>query len=90
MSDLTDLRDHARERANWQPGPRRMACGDHTVFGTPKPPDHANCGGHDCGCDCHRPTTKERQMWTQIADEIDAYLTPDDEGPGLFDQGGVA
>lgn len=86
MSDLTDLRDHARERANWQPGPPGVACRERTTFGSPKPPDHEHCGGHNCGCECHRPTAKECQMWTQITDEIDAYLAPDDDGPRLFEE----
>lgn len=72
MSDLTDLRNHARERANWQAGDLRAACRDRTTFGTPKPADHTNCGG--CGCTCHKPSDYERAMWLQIADEIDGYL----------------
>lgn len=84
MSDLADLRDHARARADWQPGEKRAACKERTAFGMPKPADHANCGGHRCGCDCHRPTMKERVMWQQIADEIDAYLAPPTEEPDLF------
>ena len=36
------------------------------------------CGG--CGSD------SERALWTQIADEIDAYLTPEDDGPDLFEE----
>lgn len=64
----------AHQRANWQPGTVRVACRDTTIFGAPKPADHTNCGG--CGCDCHAPTDQERALWRQIADEIDAYLTP--------------
>lgn len=75
MSELTALRDHARERAGWQRGDLRAACRERTSFGTPKPADHANCGGHRCGCACHEPTEHERVMWRQIADEIDAYLS---------------
>ena len=37
------------------------------------------CGG--CGSD------KERAMWAGIADELDAYLTVEDDGPGLFGGG---
>lgn len=84
MSELEHLRDHARERLAWQPGPPRIACKDTTIFGSPKPADHANCGGHRCGCECHRPADRERHLWTQIADEIDTYLTPNDDGPDLF------
>lgn len=80
MTHLDDLRDHAQERANWQPGDPKAACRDRTAFGTPKPADHANCGGNRCGCDCHRPTDRERHLWQQIADELDAYLGDDDDG----------
>lgn len=84
MSELTDLRDHARERLAWTPDlPMRLACKERTIFGSPKPADHANCGGN-CGCACHEPTAKERRLWTQIADEIDTYLAPDNEEEGLF------
>jgi len=89
MSELTDFRDHARARADWQPSPGlRAACRDRTEFGTPKRPDHANCGGDRCGCDCHRPTDRERVMWQRLADEIDNYLNPTPAGdePSLFDQ----
>lgn len=85
MSALTEFRDHARERASWQPGERRAACKERTVFGAPKPPDHVNCGGHRCGCECHKPTDAERDLWTRLADEIDAHLTADGEGGGLLD-----
>lgn len=76
MSDLTDFRNYARERADWQPGGPRYACHDQTAFGSPKPPDHANCAGASCGCSCHKPTDRERAMWTALADEIDSYLAP--------------
>lgn len=88
MSELEQLRDHARERLAWNPGPPRAACSERTPLRTPKPPDHVNCGGHRCGCECHRPSDRERHLWTQIANEIDAHLSPDNEGPDLF--GGVA
>lgn len=86
MSDLTDLRDHAQARAAWQPGPLRAACSGKTAFGTPKPPDHANCGGHRCGCRCHQPTDSERRMWARIADEIDTYLGDDDDQTLNFEE----
>lgn len=36
------------------------------------------------------PTDRERELWTRLADEIDAYLTPDDPAPGLaVDLGGL-
>lgn len=83
MSELTTFRDHARERAAWEPGELRAACRERTAFGTPKPADHANCGGHKCGCRCHEPTDREREMWRRLADEIDDYLDPV-ESPDLF------
>ncbi|MFJ9387726.1 hypothetical protein ACIRON_02825 [Nocardioides sp. NPDC101246] len=89
MSELTDLRDHARERLEWQPGEARLACKNKTPFGAPKPRDHANCGGHRCGCECHRPTAKELRLWAQIAAEIDACLAPDDEADQDNDGQGV-
>lgn len=78
MSDLTTFRDHARSRSQWAPGDLRAPCATSTAFGTPKAPDHANCGG--CGCLCHEPTPRERQMWTVLADEIDSYLGSDESG----------
>jgi hypothetical protein len=30
------------------------------------------------------PTDRERLMWSRLADEIDHYLSPDDDGEGLF------
>jgi hypothetical protein len=80
LSELTNLRDHARDRLAWQPGDPRLACRGKTPFGAPKPRDHANCGGHRCGCECHRPTAKELRLWAQIAAEIDAYLDQPDDG----------
>lgn len=77
-TDLERFREHARERANWQPGDLRAACRDRTAFGTPKPADHTNCGG--CGCMCHKPTDRERVMWRALADEIDDYLGSEDDG----------
>ena len=74
QTDLTRFRDHARERADWQPGPPKAACRDRPVFGTPKPADHTNCGGGRCGCACHAPTDAERELWELLAGEIDRHL----------------
>jgi len=75
VSELTAFRDYARERAEWQPGAMRAACLDRTVLGTPKPADHANCGGYQCGCRCHEPKPADRALFARLADEIDAYLS---------------
>ena len=89
MSDLTEFRDHCRERADWLPGPCRVACREATIFDTPKPADHVNCGGARCGCYCHAPTDRERDLFARLADEIDAYLTTDHDDQPL-DLGGHA
>lgn len=81
MSELERFRDHCRERATWQRGKARAACLERTSFGTPKSADHANCGGGDCGCECHEPTDAERALFVQLASEIDEYLHPADDEP---------
>jgi hypothetical protein len=85
VSDLTVFRDHCRERATWQPGDKRAACMERTAFGTPKPADHTNCGGHRCGCRCHEPTPTARDLWKRLADEIDDYLDRCDEDDQMLD-----
>lgn len=45
-------------------------------FGCPGVPDPSACDG------CM--PAKERALWAQIADEIDAYLAPAEDGSGLF------
>lgn len=87
MTELETFRDHCHERAAWQPGPKRAACKEDAIFGTPKPADHANCGGHRCGCPCHAPTDRERALFRMLADEIDTHLGADDDGPDLFGGG---
>ena len=85
MSELETFRDHCRKRVDWQRGEPRLACKDRTIFGAPKPPDHANCGGHECRCRCHEPSDRDRELFRRLADEIDAYLSDGDEaGPDLF------
>lgn len=74
-SELERFRDYARERADWQAGEPRQACKETTIFGAPKPADHANCGG--CGCMCHAPTDADRALFARLADEIDGYLARD-------------
>ena len=83
-SRTTAFRDFARERANWQPGAMRAACKDTTPMGRAKEPDHTNCGGNKCGCPCHAPTDREREWFRRLADEIDAFLTRDEGGEGLW------
>lgn len=106
MSDLEQLRDHARFMADREHGvncpPQRARptkthdhrgekwCGDtgahdeHTWtgpsrFGSAFYPEWT-CLGICAGC----LPDNERRLWAQIADEIDVYLTPPDDGPDLF------
>lgn len=84
--DLITLRDHARERANWQPGRAKWPCvqldswfsNPGRWFSNPGPPRHNDCPGQGCGCGCHAVTDAERELWRRLADEIDNYLA----GPG--------
>lgn len=53
-------------------------------------PHHGLCAGTECACECHPrpepvkgPTDEERALWARLADEVDAYLTTD-EDEGLF------
>lgn len=89
MSDLTDARDHARKMAAWT-DPRDTAgllnayCDELRIGPSIIAPAHDRCWSDVCNCPCHPrdpgPTPAERALWTQIADEIDAYLSgPDDE-----------
>lgn len=77
---LVILLDHARARAAWEPGKPSWACKDwnSSIFSEPANHDHKFC--HGCGCECHRPSDRDRQLWTRIADEIDGYLAgPSDQ-----------
>lgn len=82
---LARFRDYCRERADWQAGQLRLACKNATAFGTPKAPDHVNCGSGGCGCSCHAPTDHDRELFRKLADEIDAFLAPEAELVDLFD-----
>lgn len=108
MSDLTQLRDHARRQAASEhqancdgraepptPGyPVRVAHCDNTdphgghqwseVITRPDGTGAINgptllCRGICGGCQ----SDADQQMWARIADEIDTYLTGDDEQEGL-------
>ncbi|MCL2611964.1 MAG: hypothetical protein FWD95_01890 [Nocardioidaceae bacterium] len=87
MSDLEATRDHARRMADPNP-----SSGIDRGPWCRRPADHQRCAEVAprgiCGCECHEwnqpPSAKERALWTQIADELDAYLAPEDEGEGLF------
>ncbi|MBA3782855.1 MAG: hypothetical protein H0X12_13515 [Nocardioides sp.] len=84
MSDLTAFRDHCRVRAEWRSGEPRAPCREQTAFGSPKPADHTNCGGYQCGCLCHEPAPRDRALFRRLADEIDAYLAEGDADVDLF------
>lgn len=81
MSELERFRDHCRAMADWQAPtrPREMSVTcyrNHELGDCKRPPTH-------CGCSCHDvlgPTPDERPLWRQLADEIDAWLQPDDAG----------
>ena len=92
-ADLTELRDHARDQAVWV-DPRTTSpwvsiwCRRDLDEIKPK---HDACAGvmmPPCSCRCHPikpgPSDDERALWTQIADEIDAFLKPAATGPDLF------
>lgn len=89
MSDLEQARDHARTMAARTVDPRdrsralSLACNPAVYY----EPRHGECGNDWCRCACHPrhvPSDAERALWAQIADEIDAYLAPVEDGPGLF------
>lgn len=92
MSDLTAARDHARKMAAQQPPDLAREPGMRCQIG-----EHPRCifGPGTCPCACHDdqrpvvPTDAERALWTQIADEIDAYLARPAEVVDLFGDVGV-
>lgn len=78
-TDLERFRDHCRRKAE-EPydGSNASAPCRGQVFGTRKPgPQHGWCASDACRCSCHEPTSAERGLWAQLADEIDAYLARD-------------
>lgn len=89
MSDLERFRDHCRAMASFEPPTRptsvSITCHRGHIYGDcNRPPTH-------CGCSCHDvlgPLPAERDLWARLADEVDAYLAGDDEGPGLFEEDG--
>lgn len=108
VSELTTLRDHAREMAASEHRPeckgvvtrigshlglvgtdlyRVWTCDDESEHEPHRWVDDFciewKCQGICPGC----IPDSERALWVQIRDEIDAYLTRNDEGPGLFGEG---
>lgn len=85
---LIATRDWARSRIAWKPGRPAIRCRQLGGWiSTPLPPQHDLCDNPQCGCDCHQVSEKDRQIWRQIADEIDAYLEHSaamSEPEGLF------
>ena len=93
MSDLATMRDHARVRAasahradcqrtkrGHQTGPRRAPCDRddaHELHEWIYRDLTWNCPGICGGCQ----RADQRALWAQIADEIDAYLTREDDEP---------
>lgn len=93
-ADLQTLRDHARARATWAPSANLCdACRPISAskaallrtlqLDTPAT-NHVDCEGRECGCTCRELSDSDRALWTQIADELDAYLTPNDEQEALL------
>lgn len=78
MTELEGFRDHARRMARTTKvvRPRRLGQACKGLM-----PPHHQCTEvpEACGCKCHDadrtvPTKRERALWQQLADEIDAYL----------------
>jgi len=95
VSDLTDARDHARAMAARTSDPNagvRQCRWCHWQDTWVRDQDHKPCllPEGKCGCRCHPPiyvpTDAERALWARLADEIDDYLTPADDGPGLWEE----
>lgn len=86
-TDLEQTRDHARKMAGAE---HRPDCrGQRPARTCPTPnephPEHdlarwITCLGWCPGC----VTDAERALWSQLADEIDAYLAPNPPDDGLF------
>lgn len=98
--DLERFRDHARRMAAPFIDPRDTSgfisgfC-KQWRFHRSDPllePEHDQCEVRSCSCSCHPrdsgPSTSDRELWTRLADEIDAYLNhqpPSDEQLPLED-----
>lgn len=88
MTDLERFRDYARAMSRFTPGKRSDKCaGNHNPWTvtTHRKPDHEACPGTSsgCRCSCHHPSKRERALWKQLADEVDAYLAPAHDEPML-------
>lgn len=85
--DLLTLRDHARDMADFKSGRPSIECAGNRnawTVTTWRDPDHDACKSGECRCPCHKPSDRDRELWTRIADEIDAYLQPDDAQEALL------
>lgn len=91
MSDLTDARDHARKMAAASGILPASAYKSAACLGLFQGLGHASCSGVSqvgkrCPCACHpkpAPSPQDVALWTRLADEIDAYLTHDDDHPTI-------
>lgn len=86
MSELSVFRDHCRTMAAWKSGRGCERCrGNHNPWTvtTWREPNHDACQGGDCRCECRKPSKADRALFKRLADEVDAYLTADDD-EGLF------
>lgn len=81
MSDLTTFRDHARRLSTAEHGDECEAVWhEPDLQGSPRPTRREKPNPHCPGC----ITDADRRLWTQLADEIDTYLTtPTDDQPLL-------
>lgn len=68
MSDLNSFRDHCREMSKARHKPECM------VRVRPWLKAEPTCGAATC------ISPGDRALWTRLADEVDAYLSHDEEG----------
>lgn len=75
MSDLTQFRDHARRLSTAEHGDACEAVWHETTWYGLHETRREKPDPHCPGC----VTASDRTLWSRLADEVDAYLTDDDE-----------
>jgi hypothetical protein len=81
MSDLSTLADHARKMSTARHKPECPPRHRRPQWVNDHDSDGLFTGGHEDPPPCPGCVTDaDRALWTRIADEIDDYLTPAEEG----------